>query len=143
MRPTGATVSRATWRARTNCGERTTVPEIHIDGRTYEVDEDGFLREPELWNEGVAKDFARMQNVKEMTEEHWALVRYIRYYYERYGTAPMVRKLARETGFSPDKMYELFPLGPAKGACKAAGLPRPHCAVHTDTPSTGCGCCLI
>jgi len=100
------------------------LPEIHIDDRTYEVDEDGFLQEPELWNEDVAKDFARTENVNEMTEEHWTLVRYIRFYYERYGTAPMVRKLARETGFSPDKMYQLFPSGPAKGACKVAGLPQ-------------------
>jgi TusE/DsrC/DsvC family sulfur relay protein len=119
------------------------VPEFHIDGRTYEVDEDGFLQAPELWNEEVAKDFARTQNVNEMTEEHWTLVRYIRNYYEQYGIAPMERKLSRETGFSPEKMYQLFPSGPAKGACKVAGLPGSHCAVHTDTPGTGCGCCLI
>jgi len=101
------------------------VPEFRIDGRTYEVDEDGFLQEPELWNEEVAKDFARTENVNEMTEEHWTLVRYIRNYYEQYGIAPMIRKLARETHFSPDKMYQLFPSGPAKGACKVTGLPKP------------------
>ena len=46
------------------------MPEFHMDGRTYEVDEEGFLQDPELWNEEVAKDFARADNVNEMTEEH-------------------------------------------------------------------------
>ena len=101
------------------------MPEFHINGRSYEEDEDGFLQEPELWNEEVAKDFALTEKVNEMTEEHWTLVRYIRNYYEQYGIAPMIRKLARETHFSPDKMYQLFPSGPAKGACKVAGLPKP------------------
>jgi TusE/DsrC/DsvC family sulfur relay protein len=119
------------------------VPEFHIDGKTYEVDEGGFLLAPELWSEEVAECLARTENVNEMTEEHWTLVRYIRYYFEQYGIAPMERKLSRETGFSPERIDELFPSGPAKGACKVAGLPGPHCAVHTDAASTGCGCCLI
>ena len=124
------------------------MPEFHIDGRTYEVDEEGFLQDPELWNEEVAKDFARTENVNDMTEEHWTLVRYIRNYYEQYGIAPMERKLSRETGFSADKMYQLFPSGPAKGACKVAGLPKFNCALDTSAPKTsapktGCGCCLI
>jgi len=39
--------------------------------------------------------------------------------------APMIRLLCQETGFSLRKIYELFPSGPAKGACKVAGLPKP------------------
>lgn len=101
------------------------MPELVIEGRSYEVDEDGFLNDPEIWNEDVAKDFALSENVPEMTEEHWKLVRYIREYFVQYGIAPMVRKVTRETGFTADKMYELFASGPAKGACKVAGLPKP------------------
>ena len=39
--------------------------------------------------------------------------------------APMIRKLCKETGFPLKKIYDLFPSGPAKGACKLAGLPKP------------------
>ena len=39
--------------------------------------------------------------------------------------APLIRKLCKETGCSIDRIYELFPSGPAKGACKIAGLPKP------------------
>lgn len=101
------------------------MPEFTINGRTYEVDEDCFLMDPEVWTEDVAKDFATTENIVEMSEEHWKLVRYIRKYYDSYGIAPMIRKVTRETGFDLDKMYALFPSGPAKGACKVAGLPKP------------------
>jgi len=37
----------------------------------------------------------------------------------------MIRKLCKETGFPLKHIYELFPSGPAKGACKLAGLPKP------------------
>ena len=39
--------------------------------------------------------------------------------------APMVRILSKVTGFKLKHIYELFPSGPGKGACKMAGLPKP------------------
>jgi len=101
------------------------MPEFVIEGRTYEVDEDGFLQEPERWNEGVAKDFASTEAVTELTEGHWKIINYIRGYYLEFGIAPMIRKLCKETGYKLKEIYELFPSGPAKGACKLAGLPKP------------------
>ena len=90
-----------------------------------EVDEDGFMQEPELWNQDVALALATTEGVSEMTEEHWKLVNYLRDYYLKFGIAPMIRKLCKETGFPLKKVYELFPSGPAKGACKVAGLAKP------------------
>jgi tRNA 2-thiouridine synthesizing protein E len=52
-------------------------------------------------------------------------VKYLRDYYLKFKIAPMVRKLCKETGTDLKKMYVLFPSGPAKGACKVAGLPKP------------------
>ena len=89
------------------------------------VDEDGFMQEPEKWNEDVAKALATTEGVEELTEEHWKLVHYLRNYFLQFGVAPMIRKLCKETGFDLKKVYELFPSGPAKGACKVAGLPKP------------------
>ncbi|MBN1213608.1 MAG: TusE/DsrC/DsvC family sulfur relay protein [candidate division Zixibacteria bacterium] len=92
---------------------------------SIEVDEDGFMQEPDKWNEEVAKALATTEGVDDLTEEHWKLVHYLREYYLKYGIAPMIRKLCKETGFSLKKVYELFPSGPAKGACKVAGLSKP------------------
>ena len=90
-----------------------------------EVDEDGFMDDPSGWNEDVAVALATTEGVDDMTEEHWKLVNYLRDYYLKFGIAPMIRKLCKETGFPLKKVYELFPSGPAKGACKVAGLSKP------------------
>lgn len=101
------------------------MPVFEVNGKKYDVDEDGFLQEPECWNEEVAKDFAGTESVGELTEGHWKVINYIRNYYLQFGIAPMVRKVCKETGYKLGEIYELFPSGPAKGACKLAGLPKP------------------
>jgi len=90
-----------------------------------EVDEDGFMLEPDQWNEEVALALASTEAVAELTDEHWKVVNYLREYYQKFGIAPMIRKLCKETGFPLKRIYELFPSGPAKGACKVAGLAKP------------------
>jgi TusE/DsrC/DsvC family sulfur relay protein len=92
---------------------------------SIEVDEDGFMQEPDKWNEEVAKALATTEGVNDMTEEHWKLVNYLRNYFLQFGVAPMIRKLCKETGYDLKKVYALFPSGPAKGACKVAGLAKP------------------
>jgi tRNA 2-thiouridine synthesizing protein E len=89
-----------------------------------DVDEDGFMNEPDLWTEEIGAALATTEGVEEMTEEHWKVVNYIRDYFAEFGTAPMIRKLCKGT-FPLKKIYELFPSGPAKGACKVAGLAKP------------------
>jgi len=90
-----------------------------------DVDEDGFMQEPEKWDEAIAKALATTEGVDDLTDEHWKVVHYLREYYLKFGIAPMIRKLCKETGFPLKKIYELFPSGPAKGACKVAGLAKP------------------
>jgi tRNA 2-thiouridine synthesizing protein E len=90
-----------------------------------QVDEDGFMENPEEWNEQVALALASTEDVAELTNDHWHVINYLRDYYQKYGIAPMIRKLCKETGFSLKQIYELFPSGPAKGACKVAGLAKP------------------
>jgi tRNA 2-thiouridine synthesizing protein E len=89
------------------------------------VDEDGFMENPEEWNEDIAKALASTEDVTDLTEEHWKVINYLRDYFKQYGIAPMIRKLCKETGFPLKRIYELFPSGPAKGACKVAGLAKP------------------
>ncbi|RKO65574.1 TusE/DsrC/DsvC family sulfur relay protein [Desulfofundulus salinus] len=101
------------------------MPSINVNGVEIEQDEDGFIVDPNLWNEDVAKALAAQEGISELTEEHWKVVKYLRDYYLQFQIAPMIRKLCKETGFSLKKIYELFPSGPAKGACKVAGLPKP------------------
>ncbi|MGD0479372.1 MAG: TusE/DsrC/DsvC family sulfur relay protein [Terracidiphilus sp.] len=101
------------------------MPTFEVEGKKYDVDEDGFLEEPALWTEDVAKDFAKSESIDALTEGHWKVINYIRNYYLQFGIAPMVRKVCKETGYKLSEIYQLFPSGPAKGACKLAGLPKP------------------
>jgi dissimilatory sulfite reductase related protein len=101
------------------------MPTYEANGRSYLVDEDGFLEDPSIWNIDVAKDFMTSEGVAELTEDHMKVINYLRSYYLEFGIAPMIRKLCKETGFKLNQIYELFPSGPAKGACKLAGLPKP------------------
>jgi len=98
---------------------------IVLNGRTYAVDEDGFLEDPAIWNREVAQDLATTEGIAGLSEDQWKVVNYLREYYLQSGMAPMIRKLCKETGFKLAQIYEMFPSGPAKGACKVAGLPKP------------------
>jgi len=89
------------------------------------VDEDGFMQEPDKWDQKVAAALATTEGVESLTENHWKVVNYLREYYVQFGVAPMIRKLCKQTGFQLKEIYQLFPSGPAKGACKVAGLPKP------------------
>ncbi len=100
------------------------VPKVVLGGVEIEVDEEGFIQEPEKWKEKVAEDLAKLENAYPLTEDHWKVINCIRGYYLKYGIAPPIRMLLKQTGFDLKRIYELFPSGPAKGACKIAGLPK-------------------
>ncbi|MBI2897478.1 MAG: TusE/DsrC/DsvC family sulfur relay protein [Deltaproteobacteria bacterium] len=98
--------------------------QLRVGDATIEVDEHGFVQETERWNDEVAAVLAAGEGVSELTAEHWRVVRYLRQHYLDFRVAPMIRKLCKQTGLTLKRIYELFPSGPAKGACKVAGLPN-------------------
>ena len=101
------------------------MPDIDVNGKKIEVDEDGFLVNLDDWDEDVAKYLAEQEGINELNEDHWKVIQYLKDYFKEYGIAPMVRKLTKESGYSLKQIYDLFPSGPAKGACEIAGLPKP------------------
>jgi len=98
---------------------------LEIEGKTFEVDGDGFLANPDIWNEDVARLIAKYDGIEDMGDQHWAIIHIIRKNYEEKGMAPMIRTICQETGLRLREIYTLFPLGPARGACRVAGLPKP------------------
>jgi tRNA 2-thiouridine synthesizing protein E len=104
---------------------------IEVSGKSYETDEEGYLVNLADWNEEVGAALAQTEGVN-MTEQHWEVVNFLREYYNEFQIAPAVRVLTKAIGkkLGPEKgnsqyLYELFPYGPAKQACKIAGLPKP------------------
>ncbi|MCQ2280423.1 MAG: TusE/DsrC/DsvC family sulfur relay protein [Bacteroidales bacterium] len=99
---------------------------ITLNGKNIEMDGDGFMLEPSLWTEELAKLIAQEDGIENLTEDHWKIINIIRANYEEKGLAPMVRTICKESGLKLKQIYELFPLGPARGACRVAGLPKPE-----------------
>ncbi len=103
----------------------------NLNGVEVETDEEGYITDISLWSEELAGLIASNENI-DMSEEHWEVVNFLRDYYEEYQIAPAVRVLTKAIAkkLGPEKgnsryLYELFPYGPAKQACKIAGLPKP------------------
>ncbi len=104
---------------------------IEVNGQTIATDEEGYLEDLSQWTEDIAKVLADSEGL-EMSDDHWEIVKFLREYYEEYQIAPAVRVLTKAVGKKLGKekgtskyLYELFPYGPAKQACKVAGLPKP------------------
>ena len=90
-----------------------------------DIDGEGFLTNPEQWNERIAAAIAAENGVPELTERHWLVVRFMRERYLATGTAPSIRSLGKESVVPVKELYTLFPKGPAKLAAKIGGIPKP------------------
>ena len=102
------------------------MPSLAYNGQTIALNEEGFLVEPSLWTEDLAVALAKAEEgLDELSDQHWSVLRFIRAHYLENDNAPMVRAMCKSTGVPLKRIYELFPSGPAKGACKLAGLPKP------------------
>ncbi len=102
-----------------------------LNGTTVEADEEGYITDISLWSKELAVLIAEDEKI-EMSDDHWEVVKFLRDYYEEYQIAPAIRVLTKavKKSMGPEKgnsqyLYELFPYGPAKQACKIAGLPKP------------------
>lgn len=104
---------------------------IEIGGKQVEVDEDGYMVNLDDWTKDIAVAMAKGDGM-DLSDAHWEIINFLRDYYQKYQIAPMIKILVKEVGkvMGPDKgntkyLYELFPDGPAKQACRYAGLPKP------------------
>jgi tRNA 2-thiouridine synthesizing protein E len=101
------------------------MPEIDFMGKHFVTDEDGFIDAYDSWCPEWVQYVKTTEGIEELNDEHQKVITVLREYYEKNGIAPMVRILSKVTGYKLKHIYELYPSGPGKGACKMAGLPKP------------------
>jgi TusE/DsrC/DsvC family sulfur relay protein len=118
---------------------------IEVNGKIIETDEEGYLINPNDWNEDVAEALIKQhesQGHQSVSETAWGLIMYFREYYQENKVHPSMHKLVLTLGkhhgkrFSDQEaykafLYELFPHGPMRMLCKLAGLPRPKDDIET------------
>ncbi len=101
-----------------------------VDIHMPALDAEGYLVDPADWNEDVARELAHVEKI-ELGEDHWDVIRFMRAYYEEHQVAAdarfVVKHLASRIGSDAQKrLFELFPYGYVKQACKIAGMKRPR-----------------
>jgi tRNA 2-thiouridine synthesizing protein E len=95
-----------------------------IAGREVQVNEEGFLTEFDEWSEEIAAELAKNIDV-EMTDEHWALIKWLREDYKEKGETATTRRVQTAGGVPTKRQFELFPKKPAKKMAYIAGVPKP------------------
>ena len=105
---------------------------LEVEGTALAVDFEGYLVDPAQWNEQVAGELARRESVV-LSEEHWAVIRFMREYYEQHHIATdarhVMKHLAKVKGgceAGRNDLFVLFPYGYVKQACKIAGMRKPR-----------------
>jgi len=100
-------------------------------GESLDLDEKGYLLDWLAWSPPAAEAMAAADGLV-LENDHWAVIRIFREYFEKYEIEPPMRALVRlarerlgeEKGGSR-YLCRLFPDGPGTQACRYAGLPRP------------------
>jgi len=96
---------------------------------TVAIDAEGYLVDPSQWNENFAEKVAQSEGIT-LTEEHWKTILFMREWLDGHGVAPDARHVMkflagdREAGRA--RIFELFPYGYVKQACKIAGMKKPR-----------------
>lgn len=101
------------------------------NGKALKTNNDGHLKNINDWNKNVCIAFADAENII-LNAEHWEIIHFLRDFYQEYRITPSVRVLTKVIGEKLGKekgntkyLYQLFPKGFARQACKLAGLPKP------------------
>lgn len=97
-----------------------------IAGQSIEVNEEGFMVNPQDWTKEIAVEIARQEGIDELTLEHWKVIEFCRQTANDSGSAPTLRQITNGAGVSTKDLFALFPKGPAKKVAKIAGLGKPE-----------------
>ena len=96
-----------------------------IAGQTVSVNDEGFMTEYDEWTEQVGQELATMIGIDEMTDDHWAAIRFLRSDYAEQGETATLRRVNKVGGIPTKQLFVLFPKKPAKKMAYVAGLPKP------------------
>ena len=98
-----------------------------IAGVNITLNEEGYLTDPEQWNEDVAKAIAQEEEI-ELSDKHFEVLNYLR---EQFlaGENLSIRKVGNAGIVNIKELYQLFPGGPLKKSSRIAGIPKPASCV--------------
>jgi tRNA 2-thiouridine synthesizing protein E len=97
--------------------------QVTFEGRTYQLDDHGFLDPPDQWTDAFAEGMAKVVGIRDgLTYRHWELIEYLRTKFLDERTVPVVVLACAENKMRLTELRRLFPAGYHRGACKIAGI---------------------
>jgi len=110
-----------------------TISQVDLPTGRVDVDEAGYLTDPAVWNRNFATYIAKVEDI-EMSPLHWQVIDFMRSYNDEHGIAADARFVlkylakTRDTDKSGARklLFDLFPYGYVKQACKMAGMKQPR-----------------
>jgi tRNA 2-thiouridine synthesizing protein E len=96
-------------------------------------DAEGYIVNPEDWDEHLARLLAVEEGLT-LDDDYWLVLHFMRQYWSEHHVAPDVRHVINyladsqklEKKKAKQHLFELFPYGYVKQACKIAGMQRPR-----------------
>ena len=79
-----------------------------IAGQSVSVNDEGFMTEYDEWNEDVGRELASMIGIDEMTDAHWAAIRFLRSDYAEQGETATLRRVTKVGGIPTKDLFVLF-----------------------------------
>ena len=80
-----------------------------VAGKTVQVNDEGFMTDPNEWDKEIAVVIASEEGITEMTDEHWKVIDYCRDVGMDSGSAPTLRNITNGAGVSTKELFGLFP----------------------------------
>ena len=99
------------------------MPTIEFSGTTIEVDDEGYLVNFDDWDESVACELAKREEVEYLAKDRMDILEFMRGYYKNFNSFPILDAVCKNVHQAKNCTYERFP-DPIK-AWKIAGLPKP------------------
>ncbi len=98
-----------------------------IAGVSVQVNDEGYLENPNQWTPEIAKEIAAELNI-ELTDKHFKVLNYLRTKQEE-GVTLSIRSVGKSGVADIKELYRLFPGGPLKYSSKIAGIKKPTSCV--------------
>ncbi len=96
-------------------------------------DVEGYLVDPEEWDAAIAQELAAEEDIQ-LSDAYWPILNFMHDYWRENQVAPDVRhvvgfmadNLGIDKKTAKERIFEMFPYGYVKQACKIAGMIRPR-----------------
>jgi TusE/DsrC/DsvC family sulfur relay protein len=94
------------------------------ENSAFDVDDGGFLKDLDRWEEAFVGCFAAEEGIDVLTPVHWKLIRYARSFFQENEKSPMPHQYSTYARMTVKTIHHFFPKG-LMSIHRLAGLPQP------------------